>query len=126
MPLQMTAYNYDRGRIQKGHGLSPDELGIAFHQTVTQTGIGNSDYVLIPDHASQILCVLDPNGNTAKLQATVGSVDDINNNSAIWEDWDHGETISTKSCIYGPVTAIRIVVITGVSVSKAQLRAPMM
>lgn len=126
MPLEMKAFNFSKGHIKKGRGLSPDELGVAFHQTITQPGIGTSDYVLIPDHASQILCVLDPNGCVAKLQATVGSIEDIAANAALWEDWDHGEVTVMRSCIYGPVTAIRVVVSSGGNTVTAQLRAPMM
>ena len=126
MPLTMQAFNYDKGRMEKGLGISPDQLGVSFHQTVAQTGPGTSDYVLIPDHASQVLCVLDPNSTVSKLQATVGSVNDIESNTAIWEDWDHGEVTAKHSCIYGPVTAIRISVTSGATTAVAQLRAPMM
>lgn len=123
MARVMTTYNYSKGKIPIGNGLASDTRGVSFHDTITQTGAGTSDYVLVPDSARSVLCLMDPNGNNAKLQASCGSTDELAAGSGIWEDWDHGLVNSITSFIYGPVTAIRLVVNAGGAESKVQIRA---
>lgn len=69
------------------------------------------DPVYIYEDYCTITCI--PSG-TGKIQYTTGRKDEVQNNEAIWRDWNRGNITSSASDIpEGPVTAIRGVSVSG-------------
>lgn len=96
---------YDAGKI--------DNIGWEY-DTGDIASPGDGDSIIIPDNIKDIIVTLYINAGQGKVQTTTNKVQDvIDDNSVIWVDWDPGLVSSTIQDTAPPVTAIRMVNVSG-------------
>lgn len=84
-----------------------DEKTMVVSDGVTSPPVYRADWV------REIGVVLDPSG-TAKMQYTLSPIADVTGGTARWVDWSPGEvTATTSEFLTDPITAIRIVSVSG-------------
>lgn len=67
----------------------------------------NGDSVLIPTTVKSVAVTLEVSGGTGKVQATTSPISDVQNDTAVWIDWNAGEVAATTQDGIIPATAIR-------------------
>lgn len=89
-----------------------DQYGFEYEETLDSAGNGNS--VLIPDVVRNIGVTLQVLSGTGKIQTTTNKVQDvIDDNNVVWVDWDSGVVSTTTQDSCSPVTALRMVNVSG-------------
>ena len=82
----------------------------AYEQEVSLIGVGNSDWILIPEDVNSIaVSLLVSGGGKGKVQATTNSIADVIADNATGIDWDFGEVSVNTQDVGFPPTAIRLV-----------------
>lgn len=78
------------------------------------TVIGNSKWILIPEDVSVVAVQVELEiSATAKVQHTLDSLADVKAGVAKGHDWDLGVVTSDSDDSCDPVTAIRLVLVSG-------------
>ena len=77
------------------------------------TAPANGDSVIIPTTVKSVAVTLEVSAGTGKVQATTSLLSEVENDTAVWVDWDAGEVAVTTQDGVAPVTAIRQVNATG-------------
>lgn len=83
----------------------------------------NGDVLVFPAGAgkiSQCLLFLQVSSGSAKLQLTISPRENVIAGNAKWQDWDGGAVAVSTPDIVGGVTAIKLVIVSGVSVLYAR------
>lgn len=74
----------------------------------------NGNPVLIPDNVKVVSTTLEVNTGEGKLQATTNKVANVESDTdVVWVDWDAGSVTVTTQDACSPVTAIRMVNVSG-------------
>lgn len=86
-----------------------ENFEFSFEQEVDLSGIGVSDWILIPRGVNIITVTLSVSGGgKGKVQASTDSVSVIKNGSPVAIDWDFGEVDANTQDAGFPSTAIRL------------------
>lgn len=86
-------------------------------------GAANSVPLMTGDmYPITVVCI--PGGSTAKIQYTTSPESEVEADSALWRDWEAGEvTETTESVFDGPMTALRLVNVSGSEPAKWEVVA---
>lgn len=62
-------------------------------------------------------------GVTARIEYTVNSIPEIENNTAFWKAWDAGDVTAYADDVFWPVNAVRVYKVSGTGTAKINIRA---
>jgi len=90
-------------------------LSFEHHEVIADGATG--DYVLIPPLGSEgtkATCTVIAGAGTGKFQHSTSTVASVEADTAVWIDWDAGDTtLSVSDTLMAPVTALRGVSVSG-------------
>lgn len=90
--------------------------------SLTLSAPGNSDSILTPRGVQSVLVTLSTSGGEGKVQYTMSSVAEVKADTANWIDWDAGSVTSDTDDVLYPVTAIRMVNVSGSTTMYGEAR----
>ena len=82
----------------------------AYEQEISLDGVGDSDWILIPEDVNSVaVTLIVAGGGKGKVQATTNNIADVIADNATGVDWDFGEVDTNTQDVGFPPTAIRLV-----------------
>lgn len=84
-----------------------------YETEVSQIGAGTSDFVMLPSSVEYASIAVYPTGGSCKVQSSSDTFQNIQNDTAVWEDWPAGSVSSAKSDMAIGVKALRLVASSG-------------
>ena len=87
----------------------PESEGLPFEGSLSLSGAGNSNWIVIPNGVQTIAVTVTPTTATAKVQTTTDTIATLEASGEVAVDWDAGEVSSSTQDVCSPVTAIRLV-----------------
>ena len=92
---------------------TPGQAVYEYQETVAD-GV-TSEFIMAPDNAGKLRdwsVAVIPAG-TARVEYTLSGRDTVAAGGGNWQQWDDGNVTSITSDLLGPVTAVRVVSVTG-------------
>lgn len=81
----------------------------AYEYSVTMTGAGSSDSILVPTGVSTITITIEgTSGGTGSVYTTTDTIETVTNGSPTWEEWEAGQVVGPLSGVFYPVTAFKM------------------
>lgn len=82
---------------------------------------GDGDWIMVPNDVGAIAVTLSPTAGSGKIQTTTDKIDVVKNGSPVAIDWDDGVVAISTHDVFFPITAFRMVNVTGTT--KITVRA---
>jgi hypothetical protein len=86
--------------------------GFSYKEVIADGADGES-LIVNPLHGKPLTCTLIAGDSTGKIQFTTSPIEDVRDETCVWQDWPGASTGTVSDVLLGAVTAVRGVSISG-------------